>query len=299
MTIYFVRHAESNSNINPHFDVPRDGLTAIGKAQAALLGKRFKNVGIDGIYTSETIRARQTGQYIAERIGLASQIASPFILHINPDDSDMIAKADAQGSTPFQYQSDVPGYPCHSDFGPNVIQFWASLDGFGQSANTVIGQWMLNNGWIDVSTHSFSWMGAAGVETETFSCHQVNEKPLRFLLGPPVVSGDSHHGINLIALKRSCTNWTYANVYEMEIPGKGNVKVFAGTFNYRLLPLLPGLTTTGSGTAEVKMFADPDTGTWRLMEFQRSNDNTSITWTPIPPGTERMQQPLEGHCPGP
>jgi hypothetical protein len=236
--------------------------------------------------------------YTEKEQAILQTILSPLILHINGDDSDMIAKADGQGSTPFQYQSDVPIYPCRSDYGANAIQFWATLDGFPESANRVLAQWMLNNGWVTLSIHSFSWMGAAGVVTESFQCHQINEKPLRYLIYSPP-GADPHHGINLPVLQRVCTKWDFFNAYETEFPGKGKVKVFSGRFEYRLVPLVPGITTSGAGIASVKFMADPDTGTWKMLEYQRSDDNTQVMWNAIPPDAPKMRPPLPTHCPGP
>ncbi|MBO1199306.1 histidine phosphatase family protein [Staphylococcus simiae] len=70
MTIYLVRHGESQSNYdNKHFrayycgqlDVP---LTDKGKASAAILEEYFKALNIKHIYVSDLYRTRQTYEHI-------------------------------------------------------------------------------------------------------------------------------------------------------------------------------------------------------------------------------------------
>jgi len=63
--IYFVRHAECESNVNPLFDGDVDGLTEKGKAQAKLVAKYFAEKNISNIFASSVFRAKQTAQEIA------------------------------------------------------------------------------------------------------------------------------------------------------------------------------------------------------------------------------------------
>lgn len=58
MIIYFIRHGRQNST-RCNVDVP---LSEEGKRQAELLGKRMANSPVDALYTSNLIRARQTGE---------------------------------------------------------------------------------------------------------------------------------------------------------------------------------------------------------------------------------------------
>lgn len=64
--IYFIRHGETEWNKTKRFqgftDIP---LSDIGKAQAALLGKRFESIPIDVIYSSPLIRAYETAAAVA------------------------------------------------------------------------------------------------------------------------------------------------------------------------------------------------------------------------------------------
>ena len=70
--IIFVRHAESNGNIGVHLpdehpDDPR--LTPTGLAQAQMLASGFRPGDLSGVYSSALIRACQTVQPVAEKLG--------------------------------------------------------------------------------------------------------------------------------------------------------------------------------------------------------------------------------------
>ncbi len=83
--IYFVRHGESNSNVD---GIRRDGentiLTESGHQQANVVAKRLKRMSIDVVLTSPYKRAHDTGKTIAkvadvplEVIGLAKERVLP------------------------------------------------------------------------------------------------------------------------------------------------------------------------------------------------------------------------------
>lgn len=74
--IYFVRHAEAQSNANPDFDGGIDNLTETGQAQATALSLRFKNIKVDAIYSSNILRAELTAKEISNVTGLEPQILS-------------------------------------------------------------------------------------------------------------------------------------------------------------------------------------------------------------------------------
>ena len=68
MIIYLIRHGRQNStkcNVN----VP---LSQAGKEQAILLGERLKQYEIDGVYSSDLIRAVETAEIIREVLGNSS-----------------------------------------------------------------------------------------------------------------------------------------------------------------------------------------------------------------------------------
>ena len=63
MFIYIIRHGETYGNLNGDGFAETD-LTPNGRQQIAFLGKRFKDIKIDKIYTSPLIRAVKTANAI-------------------------------------------------------------------------------------------------------------------------------------------------------------------------------------------------------------------------------------------
>jgi len=62
--IYFIRHGESLSNLNPLFSGSDDLLSDTGLKQAVLIAKRFKHIEVDAIYHSGILRAQKTAEKI-------------------------------------------------------------------------------------------------------------------------------------------------------------------------------------------------------------------------------------------
>ena len=66
MILYYVRHGD------PIYDP--DSLTELGQKQAVALAKRFSLYGLDEVYSSPSIRAKQTAQPTCEALGLTMKI---------------------------------------------------------------------------------------------------------------------------------------------------------------------------------------------------------------------------------
>ncbi len=62
--IYFTRHAECQSNIDPFFTGDLNGLTEKGVNQAKVIGQYFKNRNISDVFTSDILRAKETAKEI-------------------------------------------------------------------------------------------------------------------------------------------------------------------------------------------------------------------------------------------
>ncbi|MEX2446956.1 MAG: histidine phosphatase family protein [Dehalococcoidia bacterium] len=75
MTLYLVRHAQSEANAGGVFtggwDVP---LTALGRAQSEALAARLQDEPIAAVYASTLSRAQDTAQAVAARLGLAVEV---------------------------------------------------------------------------------------------------------------------------------------------------------------------------------------------------------------------------------
>jgi probable phosphoglycerate mutase len=82
--IYFVRHAEAQSNANPDFDASKgalDNLTEKGQSQAVQLALRFQHIPVEAIYSSAILRAELTAKEIGIVTGLEPKIL-PYIKEI-------------------------------------------------------------------------------------------------------------------------------------------------------------------------------------------------------------------------
>lgn len=64
-SIYFVRHAEAQSNVDPLFRGDVNTLTDRGQQQAIAVGARLAHLPLERIYTSMTLRAQLTAREIA------------------------------------------------------------------------------------------------------------------------------------------------------------------------------------------------------------------------------------------
>ncbi len=68
--VYFIRHGECLSNLDPQFSGAEDALSAEGLKQAVSVARRFEHIAVDAVYHSGILRARMT----AEEIGKVSGI---------------------------------------------------------------------------------------------------------------------------------------------------------------------------------------------------------------------------------
>lgn len=66
--IYFIRHAESTSNVGAYYSTPEDPLTEVGREQALFVAERFSKIPIDIILCSSMQRAKETGLIISGKI---------------------------------------------------------------------------------------------------------------------------------------------------------------------------------------------------------------------------------------
>lgn len=75
MRLYFVRHGESEANLLQEFSnsLGKHGLTALGWRQAAALAEKLGGIAFAAIYTSPILRAVQTAEILAERLGAPVQ----------------------------------------------------------------------------------------------------------------------------------------------------------------------------------------------------------------------------------
>ena len=83
-TVYFVRHGESISNVSgahQGFDEP---LSEHGQHQAGVIAERAASLPVEAFVASPVVRARQTAERIAERIGKTPEFCDLFVESIGP-----------------------------------------------------------------------------------------------------------------------------------------------------------------------------------------------------------------------
>lgn len=86
MLIYIIRHGETYGNLNGDGFGETD-LTPKGREQIALLGKRFKDINIDKIYTSPLIRAVKTANSVRSfHLGTPIEIDCALLEKGTPED---------------------------------------------------------------------------------------------------------------------------------------------------------------------------------------------------------------------
>lgn len=66
MKLYFVRHGHKTETFDNDIEgFPNHELTALGREQAVLTGRRLSNIKFDHIFSSDLVRAKKTASYIA------------------------------------------------------------------------------------------------------------------------------------------------------------------------------------------------------------------------------------------
>jgi probable phosphoglycerate mutase len=76
MKLYLVRHGETGSNIAGALDtaVPGADLSEAGLTQSAALVERFRDCGIDALFTSTLVRTQQTLEPLSRETGIVPTI---------------------------------------------------------------------------------------------------------------------------------------------------------------------------------------------------------------------------------
>ena len=66
--VWFVRHGETVWNVERRYQGHGDSeLTEAGRAQVEAIGKRFRNIPFDHLYSSDLGRARSTAARLCQR----------------------------------------------------------------------------------------------------------------------------------------------------------------------------------------------------------------------------------------
>ncbi len=86
MKLYIVRHGQSvgneTGNVQGQDPSVDKGLSTMGQRQAALVGKRFGDMGLTRLYSSPLPRARETAQFISDACGL-EVVELPWLVEVS------------------------------------------------------------------------------------------------------------------------------------------------------------------------------------------------------------------------
>ncbi|MEW6201200.1 MAG: histidine phosphatase family protein [bacterium] len=100
MTLYFVRHGETDVNreyrCQGKIDKPLNGE---GRRQAERTASEFGDIKIDIIYASPLLRARQSAEFTAQKKGLPV-IIKEWLVEIDHGDLEGLTKAEAEAVAP-------------------------------------------------------------------------------------------------------------------------------------------------------------------------------------------------------
>jgi broad specificity phosphatase PhoE len=75
MKIYLIRHGETTGDVEDRYGGDYDDhLTSKGKDQAKKLAEKIKDFGIERIFTSPRIRAKETSEILKDKLGVEVQL---------------------------------------------------------------------------------------------------------------------------------------------------------------------------------------------------------------------------------
>lgn len=110
--VYFVRHGESESNVDRTYRGKDVELTEAGRAQTAVVAERVFKLGVEAIISSDFIRAKDTATLIGERLGITPEEHPIFGEWLEP--AHLIGKSydhpDAKAMREAIHGSDDPEY---------------------------------------------------------------------------------------------------------------------------------------------------------------------------------------------
>ena len=103
MTLYFIRHGESESNRKQYFAGQIDApLTELGHEQARLVATFFRDIPLNAVYASDLSRATETARPTADQHGLPV-IPEPGLREVNTGDLEGVPFTQLSAKYPEQY----------------------------------------------------------------------------------------------------------------------------------------------------------------------------------------------------
>jgi probable phosphoglycerate mutase len=84
MTVYFVRHGQSQANVAPVFQAPDSPLSEIGHRQAERIAERVSKLPVEALIASPFRRSSETAEAIAKMTGMEVEYSELFVERIKP-----------------------------------------------------------------------------------------------------------------------------------------------------------------------------------------------------------------------
>ncbi len=184
----------------------------------------------------------------------------PIYLHLDQDNFAAARYIQSLKGGPVDYWATQGNVHCpENGYGP-APTISAHIDGYDTGAQQTL-DWLRSNSIITFANYSVSYTNSpSGPLTRNYTCVVVGDAVTQYASGP------IHAGTTVALAHRASPSWTYANSYDADVPGKGRVKMFAGSYSYTMQPNVPWVSFSGSGTATMKMYLDPDNGKWTMLE---------------------------------
>jgi broad specificity phosphatase PhoE len=146
MTLYLVRHGESEGNVGKRFQNHEEKLTELGEKQARVVAQRFAKIRVDAIVASTMTRAQQTAGEIAKVVGKEIIPQSLFVemkqpsevvgkFHKDQNAVTIIEKVNKNKHNPTYHYSDEENY---FDFISRVDAALHTLEQYGDDENVVV-----------------------------------------------------------------------------------------------------------------------------------------------------------------
>lgn len=125
MSIFVVRHAETDDNARRILQVPGVPLSSAGRRQAQQLAERLASLGIVKILASDFARTMETADYVKARTGVDVE-TEPLLRERNFGDLRGTAYT-ALGFDPFAADYTPPGGESWAQFHERVALAWARV----------------------------------------------------------------------------------------------------------------------------------------------------------------------------
>jgi len=93
--IYFVRHGQTQANIDRYFSDKNEPLNEVGQRQADIMAERTKSIDFDKLVASDFVRARQTAEAIAKIKGSEIEVQPTFGEKLEP--TSLIGQSEDEG----------------------------------------------------------------------------------------------------------------------------------------------------------------------------------------------------------